>query len=210
MTRLLVLHPHPLVSQSLITHLQPLGYDVQSCTTTLDDAVDLARQLLPDLVLADVHFDEGHGFESARMMQLINPRTRTVLALPPDKAYLPKATQTDASGYLPQKFELPELETCLQTVLDCFRYVSPAFAKLLTLPVPTIDPAVVALIEKLPIRERECLRLVSQGLMQKEIAARMGIKESTVASNKITLAQKFGLSSRRELAFFIAPYRSLL
>jgi DNA-binding NarL/FixJ family response regulator len=111
-TKLLILHTHQLICQSLVAHLQPLDYDVHCCATTLDDAIDLARQFLPDLVLADLDFDEGDGFESARMMQLINPRTRILLALPPDGAYLPKALQTDASGYLPQKFELPELETC--------------------------------------------------------------------------------------------------
>ncbi|TAE31574.1 MAG: DNA-binding response regulator [Cytophagales bacterium] len=208
--RLLLLHSHQLICQSLATYLQPLGYYVQCCTTTLDDALELARTFLPELILADASFDAGHGFEAARMMQVINPRIRLLVSLPPNPDYVHKALQTDASGYLPQQFELPELETCLQTVRDCFRYVSPVFTNLLALPIPTVDPTILTTLNAFSVRRKQVLVLVCRGLTTKDIASRLSMSFETVVSNKKFIATTLGLPTRRAIVFFMASYTQWL
>jgi DNA-binding NarL/FixJ family response regulator len=209
-THLLILHPRELVCQTLANHLAPLGYVTDCSGCTVEDAVLTARQTPPDIALIDSSFDNGHGFEVAHLLLLTNPKTRVILCLPTDPTLLSIAIQTDASGYLPNDFELPELETCLHCVRDRFRYVSPTFAQLLRLPIPAADPAVVKLIEKLTVRQKDFLGLVCSGLFQKEIADKMGISEETVVSYKKDFTRRFGLSSRRDLRSFLALYRSCL
>ncbi len=205
-----ILHPRRLICQSLGNHLSTLGYQAQCCGSTIADAVAIARQTPPNMALIDLDFDGGSGFEAARLLLLAHTKTRVIMCLPPDPAYLQLAVQTDASGYLPTDFELPELETCLQRVQDRFRYLSPAFATQLRLPIPVVDELVVEKIRNLTEREKKVLRLICRGMMQKEIAQKLGIVESTVVSFKKTIADKLGLVSRREIPFFMAPYLAFL
>ncbi|MCY7357277.1 MAG: helix-turn-helix transcriptional regulator [Rudanella sp.] len=65
-------------------------------------------------------------------------------------------------------------------------------------------------VKTLTARQKEFLRLVCEGNFQKEIADKMGITANTVESYKKELTRRFGLGSRRELRYFLAPYRSLL
>lgn len=120
------------------------------------------------------------------------------------------AIQTDASGYLPPDFDLPELEICLQIVQNRFRYVSPAFAQFLQLPINVADTVIAGQIQRLTLRQKEFLRLVCTGLFQKEIAGAMGITKETVVSYKKDLTRKLQLDSRRDLRYFLAPYSHLL
>ena len=175
------------------------------------DVILVARQIPPDTALVDLGFDGGSGFEVAHLLLLAHTKTRIILCLPPDPAYLQLAVQTDADGYLPADFDLSELEICLKRVQDWFRYVSPAFATQLRLPTSVVDPSwVVEKIKNMTEREKKVLRLIYQGLMQKEIAQKSGIVESTVVSFKKTIADKLGLVSRREISFFVAPYLTFL
>ncbi len=207
---ILILHPHQLVCQSLASHFIRLGHEASCSGLTITDAILIARQIPPDIALIDLGFDGGNGFQAAHLLLLAHVKTRVILCLPPNPAYLQMAVQTDASGYLPTDFELPELETCLQWVQDRFRYISPAFATQLRLPIPVVDPLIVEKIKNLTEREKKVLRLICRGLMQKEIAQLLGIVESTVVSFKKTIADKLGLVSRREIPFFMAPYLAFL
>lgn len=207
---LLILHSRQSVCQSTANHLSAIGYEAQCGAPTVEEAVMTARQTAPDIALIDSSFDGGHGFEAAHLLLQANRQTRVILCLPPDPALLPMALLTDASGYLPANFDLPELDSCLHYLRDRFRYVSPTFAKLLNLPIPAAEPAVAKLIEKLTVRQKQFLRLLCEGLFQKEIADKMGITNNTVEWYKKELTLWFGLGSRRDLRYFLAPYRSLL
>lgn len=161
---------------------------------------------MPDIALVDVRFDGGNGFRVAHLLMQLNSKTRVVLVLPPKVEYLQSALLTDASGYLPDTFDLPELDICLQHLRDRFRYISPTFAAQLHFPLPTTDPAVIARLDGLSVRQKQILILTCRGLMISEIAEQLHISPDTVASHKKNIANALGLKSRRDIIYFMSSY----
>lgn len=209
-TTILLLFSWPVRGQAIALHLHAAGYGATCSEPTLTQALHDAQQTPPDVALIDVTFDDNRGFQAAHCLLVASPVTRVVLCLRANPAYLLPAIQTNASGYLPPDFDWPELESCLGQVANGFRYISPRFAEWLGLPLPVYDPLIAERMKTLTKREKEVLCLVCRGYMQKEIAAALGIVESTVVSFKKSSSLKLGLGSRRDLPFFLMPYQSLL
>lgn len=204
--RLLVLHHRQLISQSIASHTTIRGYQTLISPLSLADAKAIAQTFVPDIAIVDVEFDSGNGFRAAHLLMQLNSKLRVILVLPPKADFLQPALMTDASGYLPTDFDLPELDICLQQLEDRFRYISPTFASRLSFPLPTTDPAVIDKLDGLTKRHKQVLILVCRGLMITEIADILHLSFDTIVSHKKTIAYRLGLKSRRDLVYFMIPY----
>lgn len=164
------------------------------------EAVGMARELQPDVVLMDIGMPELSGFEATRQIKLILPDTQIlVLTMHRSDEYFFQMLEAGASGYVLKGAETSELISAVRAVArgDVFLYPSMArrlLSEFLRQTGSEVDTGV-----KLTSREREILKLIADGYSNKDIASKLVISPSTVHSHRTNLMDKLNLSSRHEL-----------
>jgi RNA polymerase sigma factor (sigma-70 family) len=166
------------------------------------EAVRLAEQLRPDLLLLSLALPRGDGSEIMMAVRRVSPGTR-ILALALDSAEEPicSALQAGASGIVLKDSSGPELFMAIDSLLAGENYLAPAIATTLVTHLlgNRKQPNVNAALEDLSDREREILRLVAEGYRSRAIAELLGITAQTVEKHRANLMRKLGLPTVQAL-----------
>ncbi len=174
-----------------------------------NEAVARACALAPDVILMDVRMPGLNGIEATRRIREACPGTRVIMLTVSDKdADLFGALKAGARGYLLKNAEAQQVLEAIHRVAAGEAILPPAlaarvldeFAALTT----KHPPGTAAGTEALTEREVEVLRLVAQGLGNKEIAARLSLSENTVKTHVRHILEKLHLRSRAEAAAYAA------
>ncbi|MFE9359302.1 response regulator [Streptomyces olivaceoviridis] len=169
-----------------------------------EQAVELTRALIPDLVLMDVQMPRLDGVSATR--RIVAERLADVLVLTTFDLgeYVFGALRAGAAGFLLKNAEAGQLLEAVRTVARGEGIVAPAVTRRLIAEFAAApareaeaDPAV---LEGLTRREREVLRRIGEGLSNAEIAARLDMAEGTVKTHVSRLLAKLGLRSRVQAA----------
>ncbi|PPS68611.1 MULTISPECIES: response regulator [Streptomyces] len=169
-----------------------------------EQAVALARELRPDLVLMDVQMPRLDGVSATR--QVVAERLADVLVLTTFDLdeYVFGALRAGACGFLLKNTEASELLEAVRTVARGEGLIAPAVTRRLIAEFaakparePASDPAV---LEQLTRREREVLSCLGRGLSNAGIAERLDMAEATVKTHVSRLLGKLGLRSRVQAA----------
>ena len=200
--RVLLADDHALMREGLRALLAAAaGIEVVGEVSTGREAVGLALQLSPDVVLMDVAMPDLNGIEAARAIHLKLPATRIVmLSMHATAEYVYRAFEAGASGYLLKEVAVEEVIAAVRTVHGGGRYLCPALAG----SVP--DPAAVARakspVDSLSARERQVLQLVVEGKTSLEIAHLVNISPSSVQTYRSRVMTKLGVSDVPSLVKF--------
>jgi DNA-binding NarL/FixJ family response regulator len=199
--RVLIVDDHPLTRDALVRLLGAHGFEVCGEAGGGEDAVRLARELGPDLVLLDLAMPGLGGLDALPLIREAAPGAEVVvLTASEDEDSLLGAVRSGAAGYL-LKSEPPErIVEFLRGVTRGEAALSGPVARQLLEQVrsggaPAVPDEVA---EALTARELEVLLLLDRHLGTDEIAARLLISEHTVRSHVKSLLAKLGVSSRRE------------
>ena len=168
-------------------------------------AVDLAAAEGPDVVLMDVRMPKQSGIESCLTMKDAAPTARIImLTVSDDEADLYDAVKNGASGYLLKDSSIDEVAQAIRVVADGQSLISPSMAiKLLDeFKQMSRGERAVSTSPKLTERELEVLRLVAQGLNNREIAKQLFISENTVKNHVRNILEKLQLHSRMEAVMY--------
>ncbi|MGH7618439.1 MAG: response regulator [Gemmatimonadaceae bacterium] len=169
------------------------------------DAVALAKQLQPDVVVMDLSMPDGNGTEATKQVLEDCPNARVlVLTMHSEDDYLVHAIEAGASGYLVKTDAERELVNAVRAVAHGDTYVRPNGARLLARQLAAKDPLQTdrQRYERLTARERNVLRLVGQGYSAPEIGQRLLISPKTVDTYKQRIQEKAGLAHRSQYVQF--------
>lgn len=209
--RLLIVDDHALVREGLanLINAQP-DLNVVGQAGSMREAITMARDLRPDVVLMDFTLPDGTGDEATRMIISALPGIKIVfLTVHDDDERLFAAISSGAVGYLLKSVRSADLLSRLRDVVRGEVALSPTigrriFEKLArqqALRAP--EPVVVA---ELSEREAEILRLIVQGHTNRQIAAGLSLSVRTVEYHRANLMDKLGLHSRAELVRYAAEH----
>jgi DNA-binding NarL/FixJ family response regulator len=168
-------------------------------------ATDLAATTAPDVILMDVRMPKRSGIEACVAIKEVAPTARIImLTVSDEEADLYDAVKNGASGYLLKDSSIDEVAQAVRVVADGQSLISPSMAiKLLDefKQMSRSDRQQVA-TPRLTDRELEVLKLVAQGLNNREIAKRLFISENTVKNHVRNILEKLQLHSRMEAVMY--------
>lgn len=158
------------------------------------DALRIVETQQPDVVLLDVTLPELNGLEVAARTHTVHPRIRVImLSMHTDAAYVRRALQAGAAGYLIKGADVPELGLALRAVMRGDTYLSPGISQDLVEEYLRGDQPASSPLEALTPRQREILQLIAEGRSTKEIAQRLNISVKTVESHRAELMDRVNI-----------------
>lgn len=200
--RILLADDHALFRDGVASLLGAWGHEVVGAASDGEEAVTIARDLRPDLVLMDVRMPGVGGVEATRRLAAALPGTPIVmLTVSEDEADLFAAIKAGARGYLLKNLEAAQLRGMIEGVARGEAAITPATAARIIAELNRPDAgATRADPDRLTDRELDVLTLVTAGLRNKEIAARLSISENTVKYHLKNILEKLHAESRTEVA----------
>jgi two-component system NarL family response regulator len=170
-----------------------------------DEAVLLAAEHAPDVVLLDVNMPKRSGIDAAREIKAQLPSTQVVMfTVSDDEADLFEAIKAGASGYLLKEVDPSEVASAVRQIHAGQSLLSPAVASKLVSEFATMAKRSDerAMRPKLTDRELEVLGLASDGLTNRQIGRRLHISENTVKNHMRNILEKLHLHSRMEAVLY--------
>ncbi len=203
MIRILLVDDHPVVREGLAAVLADLpGLEVVGGAGTAAEAVLLARERRPDIVLLDLALPDRDGLSALPLLREAAPDARVlVFTAYETEEQVVGAVREGASGYLLKGAPADEIARAIRAVYVGGAYLQPRIAAHV---LGCARPAA-----RLSPRERQVLQLVADGCANKQIANALGITERTAKYHVTSLLTKLGAENRAQ-AVAIAGQRGLL
>ena len=168
-------------------------------------ALEAYRQLSPDVILMDIRMPVMDGVEATRRLQEADPSSKVIILTTfDDNEFVFEGLRAGALGYLLKDVSGEELADAIRKVAAGGSMIEPSVARKVIAEFARLAPATPEatedLIEPLSDREIEILKLVSQGLTNKEIAAKLFLAEGTVKNYVTSILQKIDARDRTQAA----------
>ncbi len=209
-TRVLVADDHPFVREGIEALLSRMaGATVVGHAVSGEEAVELARVLLPDVILMDLSMVGINGIEATRQIVVDNCRAAVIILTMHDGAsYVRDAAHAGARGYV-LKSSTPELILhAVETVVRGEVFFDPEVADALQQDPDALAASVAG--ATLAPRERQVLAMLAQGLLNKEIADKLSLGVRTVETYRERLMRKLGLHNVAELTRYAVAQKIVL
>lgn len=198
--RILIAEDQLLVRQGLAALLKAEDVEIIGEAEDGAAAVDMAKSLKPDIVLMDLSMPGLDGVEATRRLKRAAPQIRVlILTIANCERRVAEALAAGADGYALKRLGHEELMAAINSVRMGRQYLGPGLdAELVR---EHLDGG-EANVPSLTAREMEVLRLIAQGLKNREIADTLSIAIKTVETHRTKIMQKLDLHNSAELATY--------
>lgn len=168
------------------------------------EALALAREHRPDLMVMDISMKELNGIEATAQIKSEMPLTRVlILSMHATQDFVHRAIKAGASGYLVKDSAPVELRMAIEAVMRDEIYLSPRVSKHLVAGfLQANDARPVSALEQLTARQREILQLMAEGKSTKEIAFVLEVSVKTVESHRAALMDRLDIRDVAGLVLF--------
>ncbi|RAZ79871.1 response regulator [Mesorhizobium atlanticum] len=206
--RIAIVDDHPLFREGVARSLGEIGgFELVGEGASAEDAERLVRASTPDILLLDISMPGGGLGALASILSATPEQKIVMLTVSETNADVAQALKAGARGYVLKGVGSKALAEILRDVANGQSYVSPSLsARLLSdLLQPTgskPDP-----LAQLTGREAEILKLVAEGLSNKEVAARLSLQEKTVKHHMTRVLAKLNVRNRTEAALLMHEAR---
>jgi len=216
--RLMLVDDHDVVRVGLKSFLQTQeGMSIVAEAGNGEQAIELALQFKPDIILMDITMPGMDGLEATRRLHTLCPECLVLaLTVHDDKQYFMQMLAAGASGYITKQAAADDLVAAIRTVSQGNIYLQPALARWLlddyqrlasqtmksTSLIENNDIPETIGLEVLSQRERQVLELVAAGSNNREIGTLLDLSPKTIARHRERIMNKLNMHSRTELVKF--------
>lgn len=163
-------------------------------------AVELVKELKPDLLLMDVSMPDMNGFDATQRVHELDPNIKVlILTMHDEEELVARCLEAGAAGYIIKDAPASQLLYAIEMVNKGERYLSPVVLKQVVAGYVKNSNVPLTSYDRLSPREREVLKLLAEGLSVKEIATRLNLSVKTVDVHKTNLMKKIDVHDRTEL-----------
>ncbi len=210
--RVVIVDDHGIVRQGLRALLTRPGIEVVGEAENGNAAVELARDLQPDVMLLDIRMKESDGLQALPQIKAISPHTSVImLTTYANPGYLARAISGGAAGYLSKETNPEQIVRAVcaaatgEELIDR-ALLEAALAQAVDSSMPTPEPLEMP-VEPLSERELDVLRLIVNGLSNQTIAETLSISVPTVKTHVQHILQKLHVSDRTQAALLAVRQR---
>jgi RNA polymerase sigma factor (sigma-70 family) len=204
--RILIADDHGIVRKGLRLQLeQHSEFEVVGEATEGREAVRMAEEFLPDVVIMDIAMPNLNGIQATTQLVKKNPQIGVIiLSMYSDETYLMRTLAAGAKGYLLKDSADVDLHRAVQVVAEGKPFFSPAIADTLLedymrqLQQRGLQDSYDLLTE----REKEILQLLAEGKSNKDVAAILNLSTNTVETHRTRIMQKLDLHSTAEIVLY--------
>lgn len=201
---LLLVDDHEVVRSGLRMLLESQSdLEIVGEASTGRQAIQLAGQLSPDIILMDLTLPDISGIEATQELKRIScPSKIIALTIHEDEQFFFQMLQAGASGYVPKRAAPEDLLDAIRMVQRGEVYIYPNLARLLVgdyLKRAKEEPEKQEVLQELTAREQEILIALANGLSNEEIAGKFSISPHTVARHRENIMRKLEIHTRSDL-----------
>lgn len=195
-TRVIIADDHTIIREGLKSLLEKKGLQVLAIAKNGREAVELAVQHCPDLILMDIAMPDLNGVEATATIKKKVPYIKIIaFSMHSTKKHIDKMFASGASAYILKESAFDELLDAIEQVNKGNYYLSPSIARMYVdshgnLFNPGDDPPQSLDISK---KEREVLQLVAEGDKNRDIAEKMGLSVKTIESHRRNIMKKLNI-----------------
>ena len=206
--RVFLVDDHEIVRRGVAEVLEEdPGIAVAGEAGSVAEALARVPAVRPDVVVVDMRLPDGNGAEVCRQLRLRVPSVRTlVLTSYADPEAVAAAARAGASGYVLKQVRGPALVAAVRTIAAGGTLFDPDVTPA-RVPSARRPPDGENRLARLTDQERSVLRLIGEGLTNRQIGARMGLAEKTVKNYTSHLLAKLGLERRTQAAILATELR---
>jgi two-component system response regulator NreC len=209
--RVLIADDHGIVRKGLRLQLeQNNSFEVVGEAADGRDALRMAEELVPDIVIMDIAMPNLNGIQATAQMVRKNPQIGVIiLSMFSDETYLTRALSAGAKGYLLKESADADLDNALLAVAQGKPFFSADITKTLLedymrqLQQRGLEDSFDLLTE----REKEILQLLAEGKSNKDIASMLNLSINTVETHRTRIMQKLNLHSAAEIVLYAVRKR---
>ena len=191
---------HRMLREGLRRSLSDDGFDVVGEASDGDEAVRMADELLPDVILMDVSMPDVDGVEATRRIHEQHPEVAVVmLTMHADESVIADALRAGAVGYLVKDCSIDEIAAAIRLAANEDADLSPALAGAMLDEVRRIDPEPAEESDQVVTkREVEVLQLIADGCSTPEVAEQLFISQKTVKNHLASIYHKLDARDRTQ------------
>ena len=166
------------------------------------EAIELYNKVKPNVILLDINMPHKNGIDALKEIRLLDKQVKIIiLTIHQDKEYLLKAIELGANGYILKDSDASVLTNAIREVYYGKSFVQPSILE---------EELIECNLNKIPCknninltdREIDVIKLIAEGLLNKEIAERLYISEKTVKNHVSNIFKKINVSDRTQAAVF--------
>ncbi len=179
-------------------------FQVVGETSTGDEAIEMAKNKKPEIILMDVNMTPVNGFDATKQIRKFSPGSKIIgVSMHSMPAYAKRMLQLGAMGYVTKNSSKEEMVTAILEVNSGRKYVCEEVKNILAHQELEETSLPVADMNNLSSREIDIIQLIKQGLSSKEIAQKLDISLKTVEVHRYNILKKLNLKNTAALVNFI-------